>query len=52
MLDFEIQLKLLYMCSWYYKEHTSITVLINILEIININQAVLLTVDDCGKMFC
>lgn len=52
MLDFEIQLKLLYMCSWYYKEHTSLIVLINILEMVNINQAVFLTVDGSGKMFC
>lgn len=52
LLDFEIQLQLLYMCFWYYKEHTSITVLINILEMVNANRAMFLTVDDCRKMSC
>lgn len=52
LLDFEIQLQLLYMYSWYYKEHTSITVLINILEMVNANRAMFLTVDDCRKMSC
>lgn len=52
MLDFEIQSQLLYMYSWYYKEHTSITVLINILEMVNANRAMFLTVDDCREMSC
>lgn len=52
MLDFEIQLQLLYLYSWYYKEYTSITVLINILEMVNANRAVFLTVDDCREMSC